>query len=927
MPSLASLKQVSEIETRYTVTGDEQARRAMEGVAGAQDKIARGAEAVAVVTEKVEKKQLSLAGASEKLRRELDEQFRQSQKLDSALSRIDRFSAAGQLNAGEADHLRGLAQTRYGGSTNDNDPTRRGLSSYDKSFIKYQGFDVASSLGAGASPLTTIAQQAPQILQQLADRDGGLGAGLKQLGVSALGLVTPFTVAATAVTGIGAAFLYAGTQAAKDQDVLEKATRGIGAATGATVSQLDALAKANADGGKISTSTAREYVASYASLGTLAVPVIGELTRLTSEYAKVTGQEAAAAATELGRAVSEGGSALDAVAAKLGGLDDRTRQLIQTQIEQGDKSGAQATAAEYLKGTIDANAASTSGWAAAWNTATTAANGYWEAAKRIAGIKLGLTPEGAQEAVDRLTKNIDAADTYRRQFGKDPLDASNSQQYRDREVAKVIADQERRIAEGKAAEERAAKASTLAGDTARNLDPRNAQYRDLVKKRNELADAVDDPLTRSKLADVSQAEIARDAYKRATDSMVDSNGRLYSSEERLRMQDQLRADALKATTTEQKALVAERQKAFDLEGKPLSPLQAGEQITRAGAMVRLEADAKAAEKGGGGGKEKAEAKDEYDRGLKSIEDRIRRQGEEATTFGMGAEAVARYRTEQELLTAAKRADRDISAGLTQQIKEYADKAAEAAQRMEQLRDTMKTIDSVRGMGSDGLRSIIGDLTKGASAADLMRNASSRLLTSVSNMASDQIADGLFGKRGSSTGWLAGLFGGGGGSAANAPLAGSQGPTLETAGIGSFFSRLFGGGWADGGYTGSGGRLEPAGVVHRGEYVMDQATVRRIGVGTLDAMRSGRAGYDTGGYVGTASQDFAMANARAANANGGQAPANIAIYNNTPARIETQEVPDGRGGRQQQIIVNEAVAGGIRSPQGQAALGQRRVAQR
>jgi hypothetical protein len=113
----------------------------------------------------------------------------------------------------------------------------------------------------------------------------------------------------------------------------------------------------------------------------------------------IRSQDGAAAATELGRAVSDGGAALDAVAGKLGGLDDRTRQLIETQSEQGDRSGAQASAAEYLKGTIDANTAATAGWAGAWNLAAKVADGYWESAKRIAGIKLGIVPEGAAEAV------------------------------------------------------------------------------------------------------------------------------------------------------------------------------------------------------------------------------------------------------------------------------------------------------------------------------------------------------------------------------------------------------------------------------------------------------------------------------------------------------------------------------------------------
>ena len=58
-------------------------------------------------------------------------------------------------------------------------------------------------------------------------------------------------------------------------------------------------------------------------------------------------------------------------------------------------------------------------------------------------------------------------------------------------------------------------------------------------------------------------------------------------------------------------------------------------------------------------------------------------------------------------------------------------------------------------------------------------------------------------------------------------------------------------FAVGGYTGAGGRLEPAGVVHKGEVVWSQADVARWGgPGVVDAMRRWR-GYDKGGFVGDA----------------------------------------------------------------------------
>ncbi|MCF6689014.1 phage tail length tape measure family protein [Raoultella terrigena] len=61
------------------------------------------------------------------------------------------------------------------------------------------------------------------------------------------------------------------------------------------------------------------------------------------------------------------------------------------------------------------------------------------------------------------------------------------------------------------------------------------------------------------------------------------------------------------------------------------------------------------------------------------------------------------------------------------------------------------------------------------------------------------------------------------------------------------------GFSSGGYTGPGGKYQPAGVVHKGEYIFDQASTNRIGVSNLEALRNGqpldatlgRSGYGTG----------------------------------------------------------------------------------
>ncbi|MHB4007263.1 phage tail length tape measure family protein, partial [Klebsiella pneumoniae] len=76
---------------------------------------------------------------------------------------------------------------------------------------------------------------------------------------------------------------------------------------------------------------------------------------------------------------------------------------------------------------------------------------------------------------------------------------------------------------------------------------------------------------------------------------------------------------------------------------------------------------------------------------------------------------------------------------------------------------------------------------------------------------------------------------------------------QTASIVSNIKAVADTGFASGGYTGPGGKYQPAGIVHKGEYVFDQASTNRIGVSQLEALRNGqpldatlgRTGFGTG----------------------------------------------------------------------------------
>ena len=96
-----------------------------------------------------------------------------------------------------------------------------------------------------------------------------------------------------------------------------------------------------------------------------------------------------------------------------------------------------------------------------------------------------------------------------------------------------------------------------------------------------------------------------------------------------------------------------------------------------------------------------------------------------------------------------------------------------------------------------------------------------------------------------------------------------------------------GGFAEGGYTGAGGKYDPAGVVHRGEYVFTQEQTRRIGTHNLERLANAPTGvtmgYATGGLVGSSSADSLQpvrgdSAERAPSVRGGDTKVNVAVVN-------------------------------------------------
>lgn len=282
---------------------------------------------------------------------------------------------------------------------------------------------------------------------------------------------------------------------------------------------------------------------------------------------------------------------------------------------------------------------------------------------------------------------------------------------------------------------------------------------------------------------------------------------------------------------------------------------------------------------------------------------------EAAAYLRLADAIGRARQEQ----AIQRATRDVTferqtmflpdgerqiAGRMRDIygDGWADQMGSALAMQMRFNDQLRlTGDLFSGFGSGMLQ----DLKAGANGWQALTNAISRtgdrLLAMAMDNALKQFLNMLLG--GSSLGG-GGIFGSIFGS-----MFGGMG------GLGSTGTAIA---FAGGGYTGPGGRFEPAGVVHRGEYVFSQPAVRRIGLSRLESMHRG---YSAGGLVGGNDN---------ASSGGGKAVVPVTVNNYGSDKVKVSEDPSGGMRIDIGKEVDGMIASGIVKGRGQTAkaIGQR-----
>ena len=145
---------------------------------------------------------------------------------------------------------------------------------------------------------------------------------------------------------------------------------------------------------------------------------------------------------------------------------------------------------------------------------------------------------------------------------------------------------------------------------------------------------------------------------------------------------------------------------------------------------------------------------------------------------------------------------------------------------ESATDSFSQVKSVATQTFDGIAQNMAAMLTGSEQN--WRSFTRSVLSMMTEILLKQAMVGIVGSIGSAIGGAVG----GGASA-------SDGTAIQAAAAKFHF--------ATGGFTGTGGKYEPAGIVHRGEFVFTKEATSRIGVGNLYRLMRG---YATGGYVGT-----------------------------------------------------------------------------
>lgn len=684
--------------------------------------------------------------------------------------------------------------------------------------------DVVTSLASGMPVWLVAIQQGGQIK----DSFGGIGNTFKVL----LSYINPLTVGAVSLGVALTAIAKAGYDSWKAQRDLANALVLTGGYAATTTGQITALTEEINKNSSATIGSIQEIATSLASSGKYTINQIKQITKTTAEWSAQTGESEKTITGYFDAIVKDPVKGLADLNERFNFLKEGQLTYIESLRKTKGETAAADAATKLFADTMDKRlkdiADSATPLETMWTDIKKWAADSWKWVGDHTVGALNLIVDTVSAIINTIRKLIADGDAMIAQFivdagrqlqkvpgmgdfGNDFL-AQQEQLIKDSkaksaELAKTIAEQQARIAKGEMGYIDAAKDKDVSGGySSKTKDRVNQEEKDILKNRNARKQQVDAGV---KIDEQYQAELLSlqaqlkvlQQHKGLDDKISQQRKDYFETVAKFQVLEEA-SHKRKLTQSEQQMLANKKNILYMAEQKAI----VGDQIVQ---QQRLNALLDKSTK----------YQNQMAEKTKALQD----------TAGMGSKEQERYRANAQMAADWKNSGGSLSDPGFKAMQAASDKfyAQQDAQMLSwkagfthawadignEVNDVYTNIGDITKNAFNGMASVLTDfvMTGKASFSDFARS----IIGDITNML---IKMALFNS-------LSAAFGGGG--------------TFS-------FANMFSKGFSGGGYTGDGGKYEPKGVVHGGEFVFTKEATQRLGPENLYRLMRG---YASGGLVG------------------------------------------------------------------------------
>lgn len=812
-------------------------------------------------------------------------------KLDKQQQDLAKFKSKGMVDTDTFDlYSKKIEETRNRLTGFRDDLAKTGQSAAQTAFamrmIPAQMTDIIVGLSTGQSPFMVLMQQGGQ----LKDMFGGIGPAIKGVGGYVLGLINPVTLAAAAVGVLGRAY-YKGSQ---EQDEFYKSLTLSGNLVGKTTGQLAEMAARVSVVANSTTGVTAATLNQIVSSGKVAAESLERVTTAVVEISEATGIATEKLVGDFNDIAADPVAAITKLNDQYHFLTLATYNQIKALQDEGNQQDAARVASDAYANAMQQRAndihQNLGILERAWDSLAKTAKGAWDAMLDIGREQTGT------ERISHIRKELDWIDKAaggKLFFGgkkaelEDELNNLQSQittegvlteiisshdkaeqqriktqQEADRVNQQYLSNADKRNKAIKQQSEFLKAGAITAEQYAKNVSRINEMYKDPKPPKTPKGKAYTEDAATRLLDQINQQTAAMQSQLDASDKLNSATQARVKFEQQiadLKSKTQLTADQKSILSRSDEILQAYKQqealqnsvKTLDDYRKMQEQVKTKDERTNDLLKTRLELLEKAKATGQlkPGEYEKTRA-DIYQNTDMQLPSTVRNVVGNLTPTG--GRLSGTFEGMQGQINEYDQAQQELQRWLAAQEEAYAkagEITAEGEARMTSIRQRAADANQVIEAQKN---TIISAATQSLfdSTAEIMRTgfgeqsaiykvafAASKAFAIADSMVKIQqaIASGAV-----SAPYPANII-------AMASIA------AQTASIVSNIQAVSGVGFSSGGYTGPGGKYQPAGIVHKGEYVFDQASTNRIGVSQLEALRNGqpldatlgRTGFGTG----------------------------------------------------------------------------------